>query len=279
MAEIDPECNAIARLFSQRSVRSQSPVMIRSKNPIFKKSGTSFDLKSIREYQLFDDLRKIDWRLYGRTERFFIKEFYQEENERIFLLIDSSASVKVFDLSYYTTFIASLAYLFLKLRFSVSLISFSNRLEKMTLNLKESKNISYVLQFLDELHFRGSTGIVPVLKTVKTKYQPGTVFLFSDLFDPEVKPVKTFKNFFMIHFFKPISDITGDFGDVEIEDEETGKRILLPFNALTRDILVSREKEFLKRFPEDQKNYHYFLVQEDFPRIPFYWKILEILHD
>ena len=75
MIVTDKECDAIATLFSKKSVRSKFPVYVKSENPMFKRKGSSFNLKNLREYHPFDDLRQIDWKLYGRTDRFFIKEF------------------------------------------------------------------------------------------------------------------------------------------------------------------------------------------------------------
>jgi len=77
MITIDKECQAVSRLFSKKSVRAKYPVYVKSENPIFKKKGSSYNLKNLREYQPFDDLRQIDWKLYGRTDRFYVKEFFE----------------------------------------------------------------------------------------------------------------------------------------------------------------------------------------------------------
>ena len=119
MIDVDRECDAIAGLFARRSVKSKLPVRTRSENPIFRRKGQSFNLKNVREYQPFDDLRQIDWKLYGRTDRYYIKEFYEEENAGLLFLIDSSASLSFFDTGAYRRFIASLAYIFLKLHLTM----------------------------------------------------------------------------------------------------------------------------------------------------------------
>jgi uncharacterized protein (DUF58 family) len=62
---------------------------------MFRRSGSSFDLKSIREYQGSDDPRRIDWRLAARSGRLYVKEYFEEEREGAVILVDLSASMGV----------------------------------------------------------------------------------------------------------------------------------------------------------------------------------------
>ncbi|HPG86780.1 MAG TPA: DUF58 domain-containing protein, partial [Spirochaetales bacterium] len=93
MRLVDPECAAIAAAFSRRDLRARLPESIAAKDPMYRRSGSSYDLKSIREYQPFDDPRAIDWKLYGRSDRAFVKEFYDEADDEVAFLVDSSASL------------------------------------------------------------------------------------------------------------------------------------------------------------------------------------------
>ncbi|MBA7625619.1 hypothetical protein ES703_33051 [subsurface metagenome] len=280
MVKIDSECNAIVNLFSTKSVKAKYPVYVKSENPLFKRKGTSFNLKNVREYQPFDDLRRIDWKLYGRTDRYYIKEFFEEENERFFFLIDSSASIHIFDRDYYKSFIASLAYIFLKLHFSISLVSFNTRIGQTSLNIKEEKNISRVLIFLDKLRFEQKTDLMAVLKSVRNNLKPNTVFLFSDLFDRGYTPDTAvhFRRICLLHFFTSLSELAPEPGEVEIEDRELGKRLLLPYNYLNQKRINELEEQFIKKLARSRKNYYYYLIRRSDHRIPFYWRILESLY-
>lgn len=281
MILIDRECEAVSRLFSKKSVRSKYPVYVKSDNPIFKRKGTSFNLKNVREYQPFDDLRQIDWKLYGRTDRFYIKEFYEEENERLTFLVDCSASLNIFDLDYYRSFIASLGYIFLKLHFTLDLICFHYRLLETCLNIKEAKNVSRLLAFLEKLRFEKNTDLVTVLTSTRARFKPSTVLLFSDLFDRSFFPenLSFFRRSFLLHFFTSFGEHPLDYAETEVEDRELGRKMLISYNALNQRRIQRLEREFLQRFDRQGKSYHYYRIPRSAERVPFYWRVLESLYD
>ncbi|UCF98138.1 MAG: DUF58 domain-containing protein [Spirochaetaceae bacterium] len=281
MITIDKECEAVSRLFAKKSVRLKVPVGVKSENPIFRRKGSSFNLKSLREYQPFDDLRQIDWKLYGRTDRYYIKEFYEEENERFFLLVDSSASIPIFGTEYYLSFIASLAFIFLRLHFNLNMVSFTHKLEASCLNIKEHRAIPRALGFLEHLEFSGSTNLVQVLQTLRELYQPTTLFLFSDLFDRQLtlQHLRGFRRVFLLHFFTPFSSFSLRHSEIEVEDRETRQRLLLPNNPVARREIHTLEQRFLGRFDRPRRGYHYLQIETTMERVPFYWRILEALYD
>jgi uncharacterized protein (DUF58 family) len=280
MIFIDRECDTIAGLFSRKSVKSKFPVYTKSENPIFRRKGQSFNLKNVREYQPFDDLRQIDWKLYGRTDRYYIKEFYEEENEGMLFLVDRSASLGFFDTLYYKRFIASLAYIFLKLHFTIHLVSFSNRLEEASRNIKEVKNIHRVLSFLDRLTFAEPTDLVSVLRTVRQRYAPSTVLLFSDFFDRNYRLAAeiSFRRSFLLHFFTSLAELSGDAGDLEIEDRERKRRLHIAFNRQNQRRVREREERFVQSLRARRSNSHHYLLSRGADRVPFYWRVLEDLY-
>jgi uncharacterized protein (DUF58 family) len=281
MIVVDPECAAVSRLFAKKSLRFKAPVGLKSENPIFRRKGSSFNLKSLREYQSFDDLRKIDWKLYGRTDRYYIKEFFEEENERFFLAVDSSASLSVFDLDIYRRFIASLAFIFLELSFSIDLAAFTHRLEQSCLNLKHRRDLPRVLGFLDHLSFSGGTDLVPVLKAVRDRYRPTTLFLFSDLFDPRLEPrhLRPFRRVFLLHFHTPFAGLPLRFTEVEVRDPESGRSLLVSHNPSSRRRILGAEQEFMARFSGALGGCHYLRLERDTRRVALYWRILETLYE
>jgi len=277
---VDRECEAVARLFGKRSLRAKCPAQVRSENPIFRKKGSSFNLKNVREYQSFDDIRQIDWKLYGRTDRFYIKEFYEEENERFYLLVDSSASMGIYDPEVYRTFVASLACIFLKLHFSISLLSFDQRLLDTCLNVKEEKNIGRVLAFLEDLRFAGRTDLLAVLRALRSRYRPSTLFLFSDLFDANLsaESFAPFRRSFLLHFHRPFEEGGPAFAETEVEDPELGKRLLLSYDPANQLRIRALEQEFLRRFQRQSRRYHYQRIERGAQRAPFYWRVLDSLY-
>jgi uncharacterized protein (DUF58 family) len=281
MITVDRECEAVSRLFSKKSVRLQVPAQVKSENPVFRRKGSSFNLKSLREYQPFDDLRQIDWKLYGRTDRYYIKEFYEEENERFYLLVDTSASLPVFGTEYYRTFIASLAYIFLKLHFTINLIAFTEKLESSCLNIKEQRGIPRAFAFLQRLAFAGATDLTAVLRAVRDRHRPSTLFLFSDLFDRRLtlRHLEPFRRVFLVHFHTPFSSLSVKQAEVEVRDPESGQRLMLPYNPLSRRSILELERQFLARFGGARVGYHYLRLETTMERFPYYWNILEALYD
>ena len=98
--------------------------------------GFSSEFEEHREYSQGDDVRHIDWKAYGKFDRYFIKEYREATNLKAYLLLDASSSMSYasdgwskFD--YGSTLAASLAYLMLKQQDAVGLITFSNRIDKM----------------------------------------------------------------------------------------------------------------------------------------------------
>ncbi|MCG8572094.1 MAG: DUF58 domain-containing protein [Spirochaetes bacterium] len=279
MINIDPECDSVVRLFSQKNIRLQSPIMIKSENPVFKKKGSSFNLKNIREYQPFDDLRMIDWRLYARSERYFIKEFYEEENTRLSLMLDVSASMPIFSKEYYLKFVLSFIYMLLKLRFSIHIFTFTDHIQDMLLNLKGIKHFSKVIQFINKLEFEGKTSLRPAVKEVKSRFHSDTVFLFSDFFDAKTIPTRMFKKMFCIHFFKSFFEHNSQYGDVLVNDPESKKDLLIPYNKLVELNIKQKEKAFLKSLDHsNKKGYFYYRIAEKVHRVEYYWKLFEDIY-
>ena len=81
--------------------------------------GFSVEFEEHREYTPGDEIRRIDWKAYGKFDKYFIKEYEDETNVRAYLLLDSSASMDygsdgITKFDYACTLVASLAYLILK---------------------------------------------------------------------------------------------------------------------------------------------------------------------
>ena len=96
-------------------------------------TGFSTEFTEYRQYNPGDDLRYLDWRLLGRTDRFFIKKYRADTNTQCHFLIDTSASMgyshhsSVTKLQYAQFLSASLAYLLSRQQDSVGLVAFQTR--------------------------------------------------------------------------------------------------------------------------------------------------------
>src|ERR671921_552322 len=96
-------------------------------------SGFSTEFKEYRQYNPGDDLRYLDWRLLGRTDRYFIKKYRADTNAQCHLLVDTSASMRYAHVSQitklqYAQFLAApLAYLLNRQQDAVGLVGFAEK--------------------------------------------------------------------------------------------------------------------------------------------------------
>ncbi len=97
--------------------------------------GFSLEFTTHRPYSPGDEIRRIDWKAYGRLDRYFIKEYEEETNLKAYLLVDCSASMgygrEISKLRYASLLACSLAYLLLRQRDSVGLVTYRDRLLKL----------------------------------------------------------------------------------------------------------------------------------------------------
>src|SRR5436305_9352533 len=108
-----------------------------------------------RQYYPGDEIRHIDWRAFGKTDRYYIKEHEEETNLRAYLLVDASGSmgyrgrgVSKFQYAQYVA--ASLAYLMLHQRDAVGLALYDDRLRSYLPPRNHSKQLPLLLRLLEE---------------------------------------------------------------------------------------------------------------------------------
>ncbi|MEM8736205.1 MAG: DUF58 domain-containing protein, partial [Planctomycetota bacterium] len=130
--------------------------------------GASVEFAEYRKYVPGDDLRRLDWRAYGRSDRFYIKEFEADTNLRMMLVLDTSGSMDfgsagLTKLEYAHRIAASLAYLAIQQGDAVGLATVAAGILQ---NLPPKRNPSHLTTLYDTLENsdpQGETGIVEVL--------------------------------------------------------------------------------------------------------------------
>ncbi len=161
--------------------------------------GLSAEFEAHREYSQGDDVRRIDWKAYGKFDRYFIKEYREATNLKAHILLDVSSSMSYasdgwskFD--YGATLTASLSYLMLKQQDAVGLILFSDRIEKM---IPPKASHGYLFALLKELEDRkpkGETKVGLVLQELAGSLKRrGLVIIISDLLDEPTEVLKGLK--------------------------------------------------------------------------------------
>lgn len=154
--------------------------------------GFSTEFAHHRQYVIGDPIRDIDWRLYGRTDRYFTKLYEAETNYDCYILLDSSASMtygsgKITKLEYAKFLAASLAYMILKQRDSVGLSVFDSKVKSYFPPRSNMNIILEIDQVLRNTEPEEKTTISKQLSDIALMLKRRSfVILISDMFsDPE----------------------------------------------------------------------------------------------
>jgi uncharacterized protein (DUF58 family) len=152
--------------------------------------GFSVEFAEHRMYQPGDDLRYIDWRMFGRSDRYYIKQFEEETNLRCYLLVDASASMAwTSDIAtlppklwYAKQLAASLALLLLRQGDSIGLMGFDEKMRAHVAPKGGRRHWQDVLNALGPLEASGKTEAGNALRDIAGRLRRrGLVILISDL--------------------------------------------------------------------------------------------------
>ncbi len=153
--------------------------------------GFSVEFAQHREYAPGDDVRRIDWKVFARSDRHYIKEYEEETNLVCYVLLDISESMRyasgeLSKLDYGCYIAASLFYLMLRQRDSVGLVLFDDHVRRI---IRDSSNPGHRLQLthaLEDIQPEGRTDFGQVLDHMTGQVRRrGMIVLISDLFgDP-----------------------------------------------------------------------------------------------
>jgi uncharacterized protein (DUF58 family) len=163
--------------------------------------GFSVEFAEYRQYLPGDDLATLDWKVYARTDRHFIKKYEEETNLDCYILIDVSASMgygsgEVTKLQYASFLAAALAFLMNRQRDAVGLITFDDKiLTRLAPSARGGQRMS-VLIALDRLALGAKTDVAKPLNDLAAAIRKrGLVVLISDLLDDADRVVQGLKHF------------------------------------------------------------------------------------
>lgn len=163
--------------------------------------GFSVEFAEYRQYLPGDDLATLDWKVFARTDRHFIKKFEEETNLDCYLLLDVSASMgyasgEVSKLQYGSYLAAALAYLMHRQRDAVGLIAFDDQIRKMRPPSARAGQLSALLVTLDRLELGARTDVAkPLNDLAEAIHKRGLVVLISDLLDDPARVIEGLRHF------------------------------------------------------------------------------------
>jgi uncharacterized protein (DUF58 family) len=163
--------------------------------------GFSVEFAEYRQYLHGDDLATLDWKVFARTDRYFIKKFEEETNLDCHILIDVSASMgygsgELTKLQYGSYLAAALAYLMHRQRDAVGLIAFDDAITTMLPPSARGGHLSALLVTLDRLQLGSRTNVAkPLNDLAEAIHKRGLVVLISDLLDDPDSVIDGLKHF------------------------------------------------------------------------------------
>ena len=204
--------------------------------------GASVDFAEHRGYVPGDDIRRVDWKVFARTDRYYIKEFEADSNANFTVLLDISKSMgfgaRISKLDYGKTLAACLTYLVHKQRDRVGLVTFDE--EVVDFVPASAKHLDVSLHTLDRAKAVRPGRLGPPLKKLAEHFgRRGIVVLISDLYEePEavmdaISLIRFRGNDVIIFHLLDPAEIDFDFAEPSaFEDLETGDQIPIVPDAL-----------------------------------------------
>ena len=163
--------------------------------------GFSVEFAEHRQYMPGDDIRHIDWKVFGKSDRFYVKKFEEETNLRAYILLDASGSMGynsngLSKLEYGCYLAASLTYLMLKQRDSVGLVVFDTQMRRYIPPRGEPTHLNSITSVLEETEAGDETSISRTFNELaKQIIRRGLIIIISDLLDKPNDVLTSLKHF------------------------------------------------------------------------------------
>jgi len=208
------------------------------------RKGSSVEFADYRDYVAGDDLRHLDWSVYARLDRLVVRLFVEEEDIRVDVLVDTSASMGFGEpttkLEYATRIAAALGYLAISSLDRVGAAPFADRLGPRLRAARGRGQLLALLRFLERLQVpaNGSTNLAASLDRYgRETTRPGVLFVISDFLDDSgfVRAVEklAYRRFDvnLIQVLTPDEVVPPLGGDLLLVDSETGETREVTINA------------------------------------------------
>jgi uncharacterized protein (DUF58 family) len=164
--------------------------------------GFSVEFAEHREYVAGDDIRHVDWKVWSKTDKLYLKQYEQETNLLTYLLLDTSESMAyrsdghVSKLQYAQIVAASLAYLILQQQDSVGLVICDDAVRRYLKPAGQASQLKEILHLLDVTPAREKSDLGLIFNDLAERFKKrGVVVVLSDLFDDPARIVTGLKHF------------------------------------------------------------------------------------
>ncbi len=225
--------------------------------------GFSVEFAEYRQYMPGDDLATIDWKVYARSDRFYVKKFEEETNLDCHLMIDVSASMAygsggMTKFEYAACLAASLGYLMNRQRDAVGLTAFDDAIVEMLPASAKPGHLRSLLITLDRLRLGASTNVSkPLHQLADALTRRGMVVLISDLLDDPESVIRGLKHFryrgtdVIVFHVLDVDEVRFPFERAtRFEDLETGDEVMA-VPGVVREHYLREMGTLLERYRRD----------------------------
>ena len=193
-----PTINKIDNLFLRAKLVVEGFIIGMHKSPYH---GFSVEFSEHRPYGYGDEIKYIDWKLWGKTDRFYIKQFEEETNLKCHLIVDKSSSMgyssgNLTKFDYSKSLSAALIYLMIKQQDAVGLTTFDKKLNITIPPKSKTTHLNLLLKTMHNCKIGGETNISLLLHSLAESItKKGLIILISDLLDDEKNIIKGLRHF------------------------------------------------------------------------------------
>jgi uncharacterized protein (DUF58 family) len=207
--------------------------------------GFSVEFAEHRQYMPGDEIRRIDWRVYGKTDRFYVKQFEEETNLKSYIVMDTSASMRfaseqpkskeqrISKMEYASYVAASLSYLMVQQRDAVGLTLFDSAVRTTIPPHATKQHLRRILVELEKITPSERTNSAAALHQLAERItRRGLVIVLSDLFDEPDEVMAALKHFrhnnhevIVMHILDPLERSFAFGSDAVFKDMETGEML------------------------------------------------------
>ena len=251
--------------------------------------GFSVEFSEYRPYMPGDSLKHIDWKVLGRTERYYVKQFEEETNLRATILLDSSGSMgyssgPVTKLQYAIYMAAALAYMMIHQRDAVGLVTYAEKILSYLPPRSVSSYLHVLLKNMSTLKHAGQTCISDTFHDLAERIKRrGLIIIFSDLMDNPEAVLQALKHFrhkkhevLVFHVLDPM-ERTFDFKrDALFIDMETGEKIQTqPWHIRSdyRKLVTAFLEKYKRECRQHRIDYITVDTSQSFERVLFHYLI------
>ena len=163
--------------------------------------GFSVEFSEHRAYESGDEIKNIDWKIWAKTDKYYIKRFQEETNLTCHIFLDASKSMqfkskKITKFEYAKMIAAALSFLMIQQRDALGLCVFDSKIKSKIEPKSNKTHLNTILSEMEKIKIGKDTNLAPVLSQAAHKIKKrGLIILLSDLLDEPKKLVDSLKHF------------------------------------------------------------------------------------